>query len=117
MNEINKKSESCSCGQNPVEVTTQWSPAVAELVAVGAAIGCNCVPCLKYHIDQARTLGVSDDDILQAVALGSRVKQTPAKLILQQADRQLGGRVAQAVDPQAACSLAAEGKANDKCCG
>jgi 4-carboxymuconolactone decarboxylase len=93
------------------------TPAIAELVAIGAAIGCNCIPCLKYHIDQARTLGVRDDDILQAVALGNKVKQTPAKLILQQADRQLDGRVSQTVDPQAACKLADGAPAAGKCCG
>jgi hypothetical protein len=89
------------------------TPVVAELVA----IGCNCIPCLKYPIDKARTLGVSDDDILQAVALGNKVKQTLAKLILQQADRQLGGRVANSMDSQTACKLADGAPATNICCG
>ena len=33
---------------------------VNELVAIAAAIGANCEPCLKYHFDQARKLGVSN---------------------------------------------------------
>jgi AhpD family alkylhydroperoxidase len=110
-------SKGCSCGQTEAPAASLMTPAVAELVAIGAAIGCNCMPCLKYHMDQARTLGVSDDDILQAVALGHKVKQTPAKLILQQADRQLGGRVAQTLDPEAACKLADGAPSPGKCCG
>jgi AhpD family alkylhydroperoxidase len=94
-----------------------WSSTVEELVAIGAAIGSNCLPCLKYHIDKARELGVGDEDILRAVALANRVKQPPARLILELADRQLGGRVAQSVDPQASCTLAGTTPASPKCCG
>jgi 4-carboxymuconolactone decarboxylase len=111
------ESKSCSCSQSDTAPTGKMTPDVAELVAIGAAIGCNCIPCVKYHIDQARTLGVSDEDILQAVALGNKVKQTPAKLVLQQADRQLDGRVMKTIDPEAACNLANETPAAGKCCG
>ena len=68
-------------------------------------------------MDKARELGVGDDDILRAVALANRVKQTPARLILELADRQLGGRVSQAVDPQASCTLAGATPTGSKCCG
>ena len=40
-----------------------FSPAVAELVAIGAAIAANCEPCFKYHCAKAKKLGVSKDDI------------------------------------------------------
>ena len=75
------------------------------------------MPCLKYHIDKARELGVSDDDMARAVALASKVKQTPARLILELADRQLGGRIAHTVDPQASCGLSGPPQAASKCCG
>ena len=60
----------------PKESTTPssiFSPSVAELVAIGAAIGANCEPCFKYHYSQARKLGVSRDDVAQAVALADKV--------------------------------------------
>ena len=52
---------------------------VAELVAIGAAIGANCEPCFKYHYDQARKLGVSNLDMRYAVDLAQKVKDTPAR--------------------------------------
>ena len=63
---------------------------VAELVALGAAIGSNCEPCFKYHYDQARKLGVSDLDMRYAVDLAQRVKDTPARAMLDLAERYLG---------------------------
>jgi AhpD family alkylhydroperoxidase len=35
-----------------------YTAAVAELVAIGAAIASNCEPCFKYHFDKARKLGI-----------------------------------------------------------
>ncbi len=64
-----------------------YSPAVAELVAVGAAIASNCEPCFKYHYDKARKLGVSLDDMTAAVNTAQAVKQAPAQAILKLADR------------------------------
>ena len=64
-----------------------FSPSVAELVAIGAAIGANCEPCFKYHYSQARTLGVSREDMAQAVALADKVKRAPAQNMLTLADK------------------------------
>ncbi len=63
---------------------------VAELVAIGAAIGANCEPCFKYHYDQARKLGVSELDMRYAVDLAQKVKDTPARAMLNLAERYLG---------------------------
>ncbi len=63
---------------------------VAELVAIGAAIACNCEPCFKYHYDQARKLGVSDLDMRYAVDLAQKVKDTPARAMLNMAERYIG---------------------------
>ncbi len=53
-----------------------------ELVAIGAAIGCNCDVCLKYHFNEAMQLGVSKEYIWLAVDMACRVKQMPANSIL-----------------------------------
>jgi AhpD family alkylhydroperoxidase len=55
-----------------------FTPAVKELVALGAALACNCEPCLRHHYREAKKLGVSDDDIRSALDMASAVKQTPA---------------------------------------
>ena len=67
-----------------------FTPAVAELVAIGAAIGANCEPCFKYHYSRARKLGVSRKDMTQAVESADRVKRAPAQNMLALADKILG---------------------------
>lgn len=68
-----------------------YSDAVAELVAIGAAIASNCEPCFKYHFQQAKKLGVSREDMMRAVKTAQSVKETPAKAMLQLAHRYLEG--------------------------
>lgn len=60
---------------------------VNELVAIAAAIGANCEPCLKFHFDQARKLGVSNEDMQRAVRMAQKVKEVPADKILALAER------------------------------
>ena len=64
--------------------------AVAELVAIGAAVGANCEPCFKYHYDQARRLGVAAATMAEAVRVAQAVKDTPARSILELAAKLLG---------------------------
>jgi AhpD family alkylhydroperoxidase len=70
-----------------------FTPAVAELVAIGAAIGANCEPCFKYHYSQARKLGVSRDDMAKTVELADRVKRATAQNMLTLADKILGSNL------------------------
>jgi AhpD family alkylhydroperoxidase len=67
-----------------------YADAVAELVAIGASIAANCEPCFKYHFDRARRLGVSREDMMRAVKTAQAVKDTPARAVLELADRYLG---------------------------
>ena len=66
-----------------------FTPQVAELVAIGAAIASNCEPCFKYHYDSARKLAVSADDMRRAVDLAQKIKDTPARATLELAGRYL----------------------------
>ena len=59
------------------------SPRDRELVALGAAMGSNCVPCIEYHIPQARKAGLTDSEIAEAVRLSDRVRQVPARKVLE----------------------------------
>lgn len=62
---------------------------VGELVAIGAAIASNCEPCYRFHFDRARRLDVSLADIRRTVDLAQRVKETPARAVLDLARRSL----------------------------
>ena len=64
-----------------------YTEAVAELVAIGAAVAANCEPCFKFHFDKARKLGVSREDMRQAVATAQSVKEAPAKAMRALAER------------------------------
>lgn len=60
------------------EANGLFTPAVKELVALGAALACNCEPCLRHHYREAKKLGIGDEDIRAALDLAAMVKQTPA---------------------------------------
>jgi len=65
------------------------TPAVAELIAIGASIASNCEPCFRYHYDQARKLGVTNDEMLAAVNVALRVKDAPAQAMVRLAQSYL----------------------------
>jgi AhpD family alkylhydroperoxidase len=85
--------------------TSLLTPAVKELVAIGAAIAANCEPCLKYHYRQAQLLGVSKADMASAVKVAANVKDSPHQSILRLANRLTGSE------------LRAAEAAEDPCCG
>ena len=60
---------------------------VKELVAIGAAIGGNCIPCLDWHYKKCKELGISDDEIKEAIEMAKVVKEVPIKKIYEAADR------------------------------
>jgi AhpD family alkylhydroperoxidase len=66
---------------------SHFTPAVAELVAIGAAIAANCQPCLRYHVKAATELGVTADEIARAVEMAAKVKDAPHRAVLQLAAR------------------------------
>jgi len=111
-----------------------YTEAVAELVAIGAAIASNCEPCFRFHYDKARKLGVSKEDMARAVATAKAVKESPARAVVALAEKYLDATFATkdgpaAFQPQAekaaACcppaeaapvSLGKPGGAPKKCC-
>ena len=46
-----------------------------ELIAIGASITGHCQPCLTYHVAKARDLGVDEQDIREAIAVGHMVEK------------------------------------------
>ena len=46
-----------------------------ELIAIGASITAHCQPCLTYHIDKARQMGIDEQEIRAAVAVGQKVEK------------------------------------------
>jgi AhpD family alkylhydroperoxidase len=41
-----------------------------ELISLGASVSAHCFPCLDYHLEQARKLGLNDEEIQEAIRVG-----------------------------------------------
>jgi AhpD family alkylhydroperoxidase len=71
------------------ESSSLYSAAIEELVAIGAAIACNCEPCFKYHFREALKKDVSRGDVALAVATARKVKEHIAEQMQKMAGEQL----------------------------
>ena len=65
---------------------TKLNTQVRELIAVGASIAGNCLPCLRYHFAEALKAGCTPDEISEAIQLSRMVKERPMNDIYQLAD-------------------------------
>jgi 4-carboxymuconolactone decarboxylase len=65
------------------------TPRERELVALGAAMGSNCVPCIEYHIPEAKKAGLTDPQLSEAIRFADEVRQVPARKALNAALRML----------------------------
>lgn len=102
-------------------MTTQTEPTtetgVSEItlnfVALGAAIGANAERAFRAHQSRLEALGVSKDDMIQAVNMALRVKGDPHQMMLALAESTLvegGGGCC-----GGACACEAEGKEKGDC--
>lgn len=101
-------------------VKSRLEPCERELVALGAALGSNCVPCIEYHVPKAREAGLTDAQIGEAIRLADKVRKVPARKVLDTAVQLLSEDAADAprdpgIPPQSrdAKPTAADGA----CCG
>jgi 4-carboxymuconolactone decarboxylase len=46
-----------------------------ELIAIGAACGANCIPCLHFHMKKAREAGAEDEQVRAAIRVGQMVRK------------------------------------------
>ena len=91
-----------------------------ELVALGAALGSNCVPCIEYHIPEARKAGLSNRQINEAIHLADKVRQVPARKVLAAALGMLPGAEAGTDNEQSSSGCAQpvqDGEIKQACCG
>lgn len=93
-----------------------FTPAVRELVAIGAAIAANCEPCLRFHANEADKLGVTKADIQSAVAMAAKVKDAPHRNVMRLAARLTGEPVAPLPPPPSAAKAAPSEGAKSACC-
>lgn len=51
---------------------------VKELIAIGASISANCLPCIKYHVNKACEMTIDQEEIRQAIEVGKMVRKGAA---------------------------------------
>ena len=78
------------------------TPRERELVALGAALGSNCLPCIEQHIPQARRAGLTDAELGAAIELADQVRQVPARKVLAAASAALAPAAERSALPEAA---------------
>lgn len=44
-----------------------------ELISLGASVSAHCFPCFEYHLEQARRLGINEEDIKESIRSGFMV--------------------------------------------
>lgn len=84
-----------------------------ELVALGAALAANCIPCIEYHVPEARKAGLSDAEIAEAITLADKIKGVPANKVLAAANAAVGAAPAAA---SACCAPAVAEQTAKSCC-
>ncbi len=87
-----------------------------ELVAIGAAIAGNCVPCIEYHIPAAVKAGLTKEQILEAIELSVKVKQVPADKILSVANSLANSIAAPDCPPSCGCHSNNQNPNKSGCC-
>jgi AhpD family alkylhydroperoxidase len=61
-----------------------------ELIAIGASVTANCVPCLRFHVEKACEVDVEDADIQTAIRVGRLVRKGAASVWDEEAETLLG---------------------------
>ncbi|MGD8329131.1 MAG: carboxymuconolactone decarboxylase family protein [Acidobacteriota bacterium] len=85
-----------------------------ELVALGAAIGSNCVPCVEYHVPEASAAGLSWEQVEEAFRIADRVRRVPARKVLQAARAMIPDRSTPASRPaRATCGCSESSRATE----
>ena len=59
-----------------------------ELAAIGISIAAGCVPCTRYHINEAERAGAGSHDILEVLRIGGGIAKTALSDLQRQFDPQ-----------------------------
>lgn len=74
-----------------------------ELIAIGASITANCIPCLDFHIAKAKEYGATDKELIIASKIGQHVKNGADKKVSDHVATQLNRFHEEKVDDICQC--------------
>ena len=76
------------CGQDEME--TLKADKTSMLIAVGAAVAGNCASCLDTVVRELKATGATNEEIRAAVEIALTVKEKPAGIVKETADKLTG---------------------------
>ena len=79
-----------------------------NLIAIGAAVASNCIPCFEHIYEKAITSGISSAEIQRATDVAEQVKAGAQKAISNSVEELVGHKNTK--------GLACSGVANRSCC-
>jgi len=50
-----------------------------EMIAIGASVIANCIPCIRYHFNKGREVDLTDAEIKVAIQVGKMSGQVPRR--------------------------------------
>ena len=56
-----------------------------ELISLGASVSAHCFPCFDYHLEQAKKLGICEEEIQEAIRAGF--------MVMNGAEKKMWGRI------------------------
>ncbi|MDD5382155.1 MAG: carboxymuconolactone decarboxylase family protein [Candidatus Margulisbacteria bacterium] len=59
---------------------------VKELIAIAVSLGAGCEPCYETHLEKARKLGNTDEEIREAIAVAELVAAGKVRMMVERAD-------------------------------
>ena len=72
-----------------------------EMIAIGASVTANCIPCIRHHFNKGREVGLTDAEIKVAIQVGKSVRSGAA----QKWDEEVSGLFSSSPERQkASCS-------------
>jgi len=80
-----------------------------ELIAIGASVGAHCQPCLTYHVEKARELGIDDEEIRLAIETGHMVEKGAMSAM-----KKFSATI---VAPSTNCACSTDSTPPQACCG
>ena len=66
-----------------------------ELVFLGASVSAHCFPCFDYHLEQARKLGICEEEIHESIQAGFMVMNGAGDKMKEKIEQTLSGIVLQ----------------------
>ncbi len=60
---------------------------IKELIAIGASVTARCNKCLEYHIQKAKELDCSEEEIKETVEVGKKVNRGSWNMMNEEIER------------------------------